>query len=79
MSATIEVHARTVTAVLLADGWHQVHRNSFRIAPYRMKSGDDIYDMLSETLETPVRGYEFQDMHGKTLAGPLTAILATRT
>jgi hypothetical protein len=79
MSATIEVTARKVVEVLLADGWHQVHRQSFRIGSYKVVAGDEMYDLLCLSMEPGVPGFTFEDVRGRQLSGPLTSILATRT
>jgi hypothetical protein len=77
MSATIQVAAPAVTEVLLADGWHQVHRKSMRIGSYKLISGDEIYDLCA-SMDPTVPGFTFEDMNGRTVAGPITSILATR-
>ncbi|MFF0409117.1 hypothetical protein ACFYUY_01610 [Kitasatospora sp. NPDC004745] len=79
MSATIRVVAPEVTGVLLADGWHQVDRGSFRLGPYALvSSASDWYDQFLDGLGESEQGFAFTDEQGRTFAGPIASILATR-
>ena len=90
MSLAIDVDA--VTAVLLADGWHEVADDSFSLDAYEFiwsgKGGVRAADMNGDRDPMVLHGgggsgvcatgYEFIDDGGEVIAGPLTAILAVR-
>lgn len=77
MSLLIDVE--TVTAVLLADGWHDVIPGTFYLDAYEFVSSDQ-----SETLHrggqsgVSATGFSFSDGLRTTISGPLTAVLAVR-
>ncbi|MEV7770502.1 hypothetical protein [Kitasatospora sp. NPDC086791] len=80
MSATIRIAAPTVTEVLLVDGWHEVRHESFRVGSYKLVTGGNgPYEQLIEDMEDRIAGFMFEDTRGRTLAGPITSILATRS
>jgi hypothetical protein len=74
---SLGIQVDNVTAVLLADGWHQVGNHSFDI---------DAYEFMHGTLTVhgggwggvTTSGYAFAEPDGTILSGPLTAILAVR-
>ena len=87
MSLAIDVDA--VTAVLLADGWHPVHEQSFDVDSYEFvgphPDQDHNFVLLAGGQENliPARGFSFYEARedlGQIVAiyGPLTAILAVR-
>ncbi len=77
MSLAIEVDE--ITAVLLADGWHEVDEGSFELDSYEYawEAGNT---MLHRGGQSGVcaNGFEFRGVDGHRIAGPLTAILAVR-
>lgn len=85
MSLAIDVD--TVTAVLLADGWHTVAEQSFNLDSYEYiwhHPGHDRYDGEFEVLHSGgtngvcATGFEFTTTEGSYMTGPLTAILAVQ-
>lgn len=75
MSLAIQVDE--ITAVLLADGWHDVHGKSFDIDSYEFKSERLLLhgggrDGISAS------GFDFTAADGIRLTGPLSSILAVR-
>ena len=78
VSLDIDIDIEDVLEVLLADGWHVVHGESFELGAYdfthkgrRVHGGGD-----SGVCAT---GFSFvTDQEGSRLAGPLTSILALR-
>jgi hypothetical protein len=75
MSLLIDV--RKITAVLLADGWHNVTPGTFNLDSFEFGVGDDCihYGGNGGVCST---GFEFKDDNGDLIAGPLTAVLAVR-
>ena len=75
---SLDINIEDVLEVLLADGWHVVHGESFELGPFdfthkgrRVHGGGD-----SGVCAT---GFSFvTDQEGSRLAGPLTSILALR-
>lgn len=90
MSLYIDVD--TVTAVLLADGWHQVADASFNLDAYEfvwsgtdgitvVESDEDALLLLAGGRESlvPATGFSFKEEGGGwQIAGPITSILAVR-
>jgi hypothetical protein len=82
MSLGIDVNE--VSAVLLADGWHSVTGDSFKIDSYEFVVWGKIPSGFPETEFPPVEGFAFTE-HPEgagppmTVAGPLTSVLAVRT
>jgi hypothetical protein len=89
MSFTIDIDH--VTHVLLADGWHEVQKNSLSLDTYSLSS--DVYEYLTADRLDPggpgggqepsvaAKGFRFVDAEqevGTFTAGPLTSILAVR-
>ncbi len=82
MSLSIDVDE--VTAVLLADGWHEVKKESFALDAYefvrfgseeRRQSGDPM-DVISDPDSST--GFAFIEGPDTRVCGPITAILAVR-
>ncbi|MFC8448157.1 hypothetical protein [Kitasatospora sp. NPDC057223] len=72
---TLTVNAREVTAVLLADGWHEIQAGTFTVGPLRF---------VAAALDDPVGvggalGFRFTTLDGAMISGPLTSALATRS
>jgi hypothetical protein len=66
-----------VTAVLLADGWHEVAGESFTLDAYEfMWRGQSAHSGGSSGVCST--GFAFKTPAGEHLAGPLTAVLAVR-
>jgi hypothetical protein len=80
VSLTIDVSE--VAAVLLADGWRQVHKGSFVLDSYEFVDGDDVLVGGGQVPGVPSVGFQFLDGEAwpteVTIAGPLTSILAIR-
>jgi hypothetical protein len=76
-TASLHVHADHVSAVLLADGWHEVTRNSFTVGPFEFFDGYREQRRLDGPETAPV-GFAFDTANGDRFAGPLTSILAVR-
>lgn len=74
---SLGIQVKNVTAVLLADGWHDVAHDSFNIDSYEYERG-------GITLHgggwggVCSSGYGFTQPDGTALAGPLTAVLTVR-
>lgn len=80
MSLAIDVDL--VERVLLADGWHPVLNESFSIDSYEFIWTDEGADQLLHgggTNGVCASGFLFEELTGKWLSGPLTAILAVQT
>ena len=75
MSLSIDVDK--VIGVLLADGWHEVGGDSFTLDAYEYLSGDQLVHGGGQS-GVCVTGFEFTDIGGYVIAGPLTAIHAVR-
>ena len=75
MSLAIDVDE--VSAVLLADGWHEVGDQSFSLAAYEYIHGGATIHKGGEAGLTST-GFRFSDAGGYVMYGPLTAILAVR-
>jgi hypothetical protein len=70
MGTPIDVDS--VTAVLLADGWHAVNDDSFIATDYE-------FEYNGRTLPGWPEGFSFEDTDGRLLTGPLSAIVAVNT
>jgi hypothetical protein len=74
----LAIDTDSVEAVLLADGWHEVHGHSFDLDAYEFVDEGRTRGGTSGVSST---GFEFFEAAGGTgykLAGPLTAIVAVR-
>lgn len=90
MSYKIDVS--TVSAVLLADGWHRVKGRSFGIEPYEYVTGPDegngegrkskkkaeLAAPVVEKGRAPVPGARWTKPSGEVIACPVTSLLALR-
>ena len=65
----------TVRAVLLADGWHKVANNSFKVGSYEFVRGDAKNQQPSTAGAV---GFRLKDDAGYILCGPLTGVIATQ-
>lgn len=66
------INVDVVTAVLLADGWHQVDDESFITTSYGFEYGEQALPGWPE-------GFSFEDADGRHLYGPLASIIAVNT
>lgn len=79
MSLSIDVDA--VTAVLLADGWHDVLEGSFDLDSYEFtvgKGNDERILHGGGDSDICAIGFTFAVRGGDRLSGPLTSILAVK-
>jgi hypothetical protein len=88
MSLAIDVD--TVTAVLLADGWHDVADESFELDSYEFLWSGRRGVKVEEVEHDPIllhggghsgicaAGFSFKTADGKTMCGPLSSVLAVR-
>jgi hypothetical protein len=84
MSLAIEMS--DVTAVLLADGWHEVAEDSFYIDSYEYVDSypahldRDPLVVLGGGREPliPATGFTFRDTDGALIYGPMTSIIAVK-
>jgi hypothetical protein len=81
MSLAINIDA--VDGVLLADGWHKIHKNSFEIDAYeflRGGSSENEKPRLAGGQEAliPAAGATWTESDGTQIFCPLTAVLAVR-
>jgi hypothetical protein len=88
-----EIDVATVTAVLLADGWHRVKGGSFGIEPFsyvatlvaegkkegrdRKKKADAIPSVVDKGV-APVLGARWTKPNGEVIACPVSSLLALR-
>jgi len=70
---SLAIDTDRVTAVLLADGWHDVVDKSFNLDAYEF-----MWDGRLVGSGSSATGYDFEEGNGSRLAGPLTAIIAVR-
>ena len=75
MSLRIDVDK--ISAVLLADGWHEVVDQSFALDAYEYVHNEDTIHKGGGGNVTST-GFCFKDDTGSSMCGPLTAILAVR-
>jgi hypothetical protein len=75
MSLRIDVDL--VEAVLLEDGWHQVHDVSFDLDAYEFLSEGELVGNGDGSI-VPYTGFAFLEEDGRQIAGPLSAIKAVR-
>ncbi|MEN4399657.1 hypothetical protein A5768_08265 [Mycolicibacterium fortuitum] len=76
---SLAINTDDVTAVLLADGWHDVSNSSFDIDSYEYIWEDDLVFGGGRDPLIPASGFSFSDALGRRIAGPLTSVLAVRT
>lgn len=67
----LRIDVDVVTAVLLADGWHEVDNESFTTTPARFDSDEDSPSWPE--------AFSFRDTDGRQLYGPLSSIIAVNT
>jgi hypothetical protein len=75
---SLAIDTDSVEAVLLADGWHEVHGNSFDLDFFEFVYEERTRGGISGVSSM---GFEFFEAAGGTgykLAGPLSAIVAVR-
>jgi hypothetical protein len=76
---SLAISADDVTAVLLADGWHEVAARSFDLDSYEYhEHADGLMIHGGGASGVCSTGFEFTTDEGDRLAGPLTAVLAVR-
>lgn len=73
---SLAIETSKVTAVLLADGWHEVDRDSFDLDSYEFTDGSRLLLGGGMCAGVPATGFSFNDRIGVTISGPLTSILA---
>jgi hypothetical protein len=76
---SLAIDPESVSAVLMADGWHEIERGSFRVDSYQY-----LQDELALSEDVGITGFCFDTerggmMAGSRVAGPLTSILAVLT
>lgn len=76
MSLAIDVD--DVTAVLLADGWHDVADDSFDLDSYEYLHLGDLLLGGGSVDGVPSTGFRFVGTDGANMAGPITAVLAVK-
>ena len=83
---SLYINPGKVTAVLLADGWHDVADDSFDLDAYEYVEphpdpGRDGLILLGggQCAGVPSTGFVFAEVGGGYLFGPLTSIVAVRT
>ena len=69
-----------VTDVLLADGWHEVARGTFRVGMYSIYSSlDKLDESSSNYFELPIAAFSFRIRDtGMLIEGPLPSVLAIK-
>ncbi|RZK75246.1 MAG: hypothetical protein EOP28_00485 [Rhodococcus sp. (in: high G+C Gram-positive bacteria)] len=86
---TLQIRTKDITAVLLADGWHEVSEGSFDLAPYEFiqptwtpTEGEEGFikgEKVTVGSLTGVIGFQFTPRDAVTsISGPVTSILAFR-
>jgi hypothetical protein len=88
-----EIDVATVTAVLLADGWHRVKGSSFGIEPFSYvatnaaegkkegRAGKKKADAIPAVVEkgiAPVLGARWTKPNGEVIACPVSSLIALR-
>ncbi|MFD9151723.1 hypothetical protein [Streptomyces diastaticus] len=79
---SLHIDVRNVTGVLLADGWHEVSTGSLQFDAYEYANTTS--EEYSNAEHEPIlwggggTGFQFVDRDGSLVAGPMSAILATR-
>jgi hypothetical protein len=76
MSLAIEVGL--VSHVLLADGWHAVHGNSFDLDSYEYHDRERPVLAGGSVGGVPSTGATWKESDGTTMACPMTAVLAVK-
>lgn len=71
MPSSFHIYAETVSAVLLADGWHEVAGASFSVVSYKFVANRVVFG-------DGTVGFRFTTEEGTVVAGPLTSILAMK-
>ena len=75
---SLAINADDVTAVLLADGWHEVPARSFDLDSYEYQYANGLTIHEGGAYGVCANGFEFTTTEGDRMAGPLTAVLAVR-
>lgn len=83
---SLAIHIKTITQVLLTDGWHSIQRGSFNVDAYEFM--DDDYPLVGggSVAGIPSTGASWieevdngsREWEAQRLCCPLTAILAIR-
>lgn len=80
---SLQIDVDSVTAVLLADGWHTIKYASFDIDAYEFHEDDELVLGGGQCSHVPSTGFRFTEDQGDgelvDVFGPLTSILAIRT
>lgn len=74
---SLNVELDQVHAVLLADGWHELDPGTLSLGPYEFFA-DGLSLHRGGNSGTCPTGFEFNEVGGTRIAGPLTSILAYR-
>jgi hypothetical protein len=75
---SLEINVDDVIAVLLADGWHEVHGRSFDMDAYEYRAGAERLFSFEPESGITYTGFVFTDPKGDRVMGPVTAIQAVR-
>jgi hypothetical protein len=75
---SLKIDVSDVSAVLLADGWHEVANGSFSIDSYEFFDGNFLIVGGGQCQGVPSSGFEFVCEDDSVLAGPLTSVHAMR-
>jgi hypothetical protein len=75
---SLAVNVDDVVAVLLTDGWHEVHGRTFDIDAYEYMAGAERLIGFEPESGITYMGFVFMDSQGDRLVGPVTAIHAVR-
>jgi len=73
---SLGINTRSVTAVLLADGWHPVIEESFCLDAYEYESEGTTLLAGGSCPDVPHTGFILVTTGQKIIAGPLTSLLA---
>jgi hypothetical protein len=75
---SLNIDTDSITAVLLADGWHEIIPKTFRLDAYEFIEEGEIVHKGGQS-GVSATGFNFQDRETHMIiSGPLTAILAVR-
>lgn len=71
------IETSNITAVLLADGWHQIKPGSFEETAFVIGEPGRYDDILGPR-EGIGPGFTFSEVDGREVSGPMTSVLAVR-
>jgi hypothetical protein len=77
-SMSLGIQVDKVLAVLLADGWHDVRDNSFKIDAYEFQEGKDVRFGGGTVSAVTGTGARWKEADNKHVYCPFTSILAVK-